>query len=61
MTDTNTSLPRLSDEAIDFLRKHFRKDYAIVEANGCGERDCEESPVEGAALSGVAHSRGVGS
>lgn len=60
VTDTNTSLPRLSDAAIDFLRQHFHKDYAIVEAHGCGERDCDDTPKEGAALARVAHSRSVG-
>lgn len=49
----------LSDASIDMLRRRFAKDYALVERYGCGERDCEESPVEGAALARVARSRSV--
>ena len=43
----------LSGASIDFLRKRFAKDYALVERYGCGERDCAESPVEGVALARV--------
>ena len=46
----NATLPPLSDEAIAYLRMRFPMDYALVEHNGCGERDCADTPKEGAAL-----------